>query len=495
MATYNGAAYVSKQIDSILGQVFADWHLYVHDDGSNDETVAIVERYERQYPHQITILRYPSQGGACNNFFSLLANVDAPYYMFCDQDDYWDANKVGHSYLKMKETEQLHPDVPVLVHCNLRIVDEALNVIHESFWDVCQLHPEIYHTLAHRVSSIIPGCTILINDLAKHASGDATAAIMHDYWLTVRTLAAGGKVVPLDEILMSYRQHSANTVGVESCYKDMTIGYKLTHLPYLIGEHKKTYRMLRAAGYGSVPTYILNKVREFVLFHIAEYKKRNEKMTIVRRLRLIAAPVLNAIGKCIYLVWSYRVRSVFYNIYTLFYSAWIRNTFAASGTGVIYYPSVTVRGGKYVRIGNMTAIGRHGVITAWNLVDGITPDLRIGNSCDIGEYVHLSCANAITIGDGVLFGRWVTVIDNSHGSLCDEQKDMSPIVRPVETKGPVVIEDNVWIGDKVTILPGTHIGRGSIIAANSVVSKDIPPYCVAGGIPAKVIKSLITPEE
>ena len=65
---------------------------------------------------------------------------------------------------------------------------------------------------------------------------------------------------------------------------------------------------------------------------------------------------------------------------------------------------------------------------------------------------------------------------------------MVPNLRSLSSKGPVIIEDNVWIGTKASIMPGVRIGKGAIIAANSVVTHDIPPYCVAAGIPAKVIK-------
>ena len=65
-----------------------------------------------------------------------------------------------------------------------------------------------------------------------------------------------------------------------------------------------------------------------------------------------------------------------------------------------------------------------------------------------------------------------------------------PIKRELRTKGEVVIGDNVWIGDKASILPGVIIGKGSIVGANSVVTKDVPPFTVVGGNPAKIIKKL-----
>ncbi len=67
---------------------------------------------------------------------------------------------------------------------------------------------------------------------------------------------------------------------------------------------------------------------------------------------------------------------------------------------------------------------------------------------------------------------------------------VAPLVRPLYSKGPIIIEDDVWLGEKVSVMPGVHIGRGAIIGANSVVTKDIPAYAVAVGSPAKVIKML-----
>jgi acetyltransferase-like isoleucine patch superfamily enzyme len=118
------------------------------------------------------------------------------------------------------------------------------------------------------------------------------------------------------------------------------------------------------------------------------------------------------------------------------------------------------------------------------------PQIIIGDNCSIGEYCHITAINKIVIGNGVLTGRWVTITDNSHGSLLLDESDIQPLKRKLQSKGPVVIEDNVWIGDKVTILPDVHIGYGSIIGANAVVTKDVPANCVVGGNPAKIIKNI-----
>ena len=115
----------------------------------------------------------------------------------------------------------------------------------------------------------------------------------------------------------------------------------------------------------------------------------------------------------------------------------------------------------------------------------------IGDSVSIGAFNHITCTNRIVIGDGVLTGKFVTVTDNSHGNTDYDSLHIKPNDRDVVSKGPVVIGNNVWIGDKATILPGVTIGDGAIIAANAVVTKDVPAYSVAAGNPARIIKKNI----
>ena len=86
------------------------------------------------------------------------------------------------------------------------------------------------------------------------------------------------------------------------------------------------------------------------------------------------------------------------------------------------------------------------------------------------------------------YNRYVYISDNSHGDTSIDSILLPPVQRQMIVKGPVVIEDNVWIGERVCILSGVTIGKGAIVAANSVVTHDVPPYSVVGGVPAKLIK-------
>lgn len=117
-------------------------------------------------------------------------------------------------------------------------------------------------------------------------------------------------------------------------------------------------------------------------------------------------------------------------------------------------------------------------------------ELSIGDCVNIGDDSHISCANRIVLGISVRMGRKVMINDSSHGSFTKESLDIPPNYRPLISKGAIIIEDYVWIGENVIILPNVSIGHNSVIAAGAVVTKSIPPYSLAAGVPAKVIKNI-----
>lgn len=190
------------------------------------------------------------------------------------------------------------------------------------------------------------------------------------------------------------------------------------------------------------------------------------------------------------LIFSYKyivlIRKCSARIYTL----WIGKEFQRIGEGCLIEPLEQFVGGVSISIGDNTRIQRHGTLTAWSQcgASSFTPQICIGNNVNIGKYVHITAVNKISIGNNVLMGKFVTITDNSHGQTDLSSLEIPPLEREIISKGEIIIEDDVWIGDKATILPGCIIGRGSVIGANSVVTKDIPAYSVACGNPAKIIK-------
>lgn len=181
------------------------------------------------------------------------------------------------------------------------------------------------------------------------------------------------------------------------------------------------------------------------------------------------------------------------------YTAWLRNFIGIlPNSSTIAYPCSLQGGGeKHVSIGHYTSIESHGILGCWMKYgeQQFNPSITIGNQCLIGEYCHITACNKISIGDNLLTGRYVYISDNSHGDLSWEQIKMPPIKRELVSKGEVVIGNNVWLGDKVTILAGVHIGDNVIVAANAVITKDVPSFCVVAGVPAKIVKELCQDQE
>jgi acetyltransferase-like isoleucine patch superfamily enzyme len=152
---------------------------------------------------------------------------------------------------------------------------------------------------------------------------------------------------------------------------------------------------------------------------------------------------------------------------------------------------IIIKGEKFIHVDDNTHFGNGCVLVAWqHTIDGgqHNPSIQIGCNCSIGECNHITSINNIKIGDNLLTGRWVTITDNSHGLTDIDNLRIPPLLRSVTSKGPVTLGNNIWIGDKATILPGVTIGDGAVIAANAVVTKDVPAYSVVGGNPARIIK-------
>ena len=224
MATYNGAKYLREQIDSLLAQTCQDWHLFIHDDGSSDDTMSIVNQYIETHPDKITILDYPSQGGACKNFLSMLEQVDSSYYTFCDQDDVW---------------------LPSWIR---------------SYDDHAALH-------------YVTGCTMLFNKKAKEVTKRPyNRATMHDTWIALSTIAARGTIHNLCDSYILYRQHGENTLGAKDA-KVQTFYFKLQHFREVLRLNINHFKEINAIREISIADYIIAKIR-YRRFVLDKTKKR-----------------------------------------------------------------------------------------------------------------------------------------------------------------------------------------------------------------------------
>lgn len=177
-------------------------------------------------------------------------------------------------------------------------------------------------------------------------------------------------------------------------------------------------------------------------------------------------------------------------------SGWHRLKFSRVGRGALIRHPRKIMGGRYITLGTgfdafpglrIEAFDRH-------LDKHFSPRITIGDRVSINYDCHIGCVNEITIGDDVLLASRVYISDHSHGAPDYHDIDVPPSARKVFSKGPVVIEDGAWIGEGACILPGVRIGRHAIVGTNAVVTHDVPPYTIVGGVPARVIKTLFPGE-
>ena len=213
LSTYNGEKYIKKQIGSILGQNYNGFHITARDDGSSDRTVGILNSSD------IKVIDSNENLGAKGSFGALLEyavkNSNADYFMFCDQDDVWDEDKIEKTLHKMKEMEKAYPNTSVLVHTDLEVVDEQLGSVSKSMWEYEHIDPQLNSLSRLLVQNTITGCTVMINrDLAKRCLPIPDEAIMHDWWLGL-VASYFGKIAYINESTIKYRQHGSNTIGAK----------------------------------------------------------------------------------------------------------------------------------------------------------------------------------------------------------------------------------------------------------------------------------------
>ena len=197
--------------------------------------------------------------------------------------------------------------------------------------------------------------------------------------------------------------------------------------------------------------------------------------------------ILFVISKIVW--WLYLRRST---MLSSIFERCVKNTFYYIGENAKMHYTTRLHLPQNIWIGDNFTSGERLKLRTFNEWRGrkFTPQILIGNNVNIQSDCHISAINLVVIEDNVLIASFVYISDHAHGDCKYGELSIPPIERDLYSKGGVRIGKNTWIGEKTTILPGVTIGDGCIIGANSVVTKDIPSYSVACGIPARVIKKI-----
>lgn len=216
MSTYNGSKYLKEQLDSIFNQKNVEVKLIVRDDGSSDETVAILNSYSSKIKvYQGNNLK------PAKSFMELLylSELDGDFFAFSDQDDIWKEDKLMTAVKKIRELEIKDNDIPILYCSDKELIDINGNIIP---------HKKEKYNISFEssiIKNIATGCTIVMNkklmeELKKYRPNYIE---MHDSWAYRVCLAIGGRIIYDEKETIKYRQHAHNVIGArESVIKQVS---------------------------------------------------------------------------------------------------------------------------------------------------------------------------------------------------------------------------------------------------------------------------------
>lgn len=261
MSTYNGAAYIAEQLDSIIAQSVQDWELIVRDDGSTDGTQEILREYEKK-DVRIRVVEDTERRGAMRGFEWLLERYGAGEYVaFADQDDVWLPDKLRVCMETMLKSEQQYgSDTPIVVHTDLVVVDSTLHIVAKSFWEYTFIKPDVLNRRAEylAICNSVTGCTMLMNQAARRVSLPlGERALMHDAAIAISTMLNHGRVVPVYVQTMWYRQHGDNVAGA--------VAYKwMIPLRAKYNNARRQYEAYHPEVFSNVLCFLYWKVRCFL---------------------------------------------------------------------------------------------------------------------------------------------------------------------------------------------------------------------------------------
>lgn len=249
MATYNGEKYLHSQLDSILNQTYMNWNLLIRDDGSTDKTLDILKEYSNKDARIRYIVNEGMQHGWQINFQKLIhlgENIEAEFFMFCDQDDVWFHNKIEEYIQEMRKIETENKGVPIILYSNMMIIDNKGKVVNSDF-------NQTYHMRIKRLTDVfftqrVYGCSMMFNKVlldktAQLLKNNVYEDLSHDGLVAKVSAINNGKIQFLEKSYMQYRRYGNNSTGnQEFSISSKRILRRLKNFDKLAHDQASTYR-------------------------------------------------------------------------------------------------------------------------------------------------------------------------------------------------------------------------------------------------------------
>lgn len=282
MATYNGDKYIRQQLDSIFSQTYENWVLYISDDGSTDDTIAIIHEYMNKVSEGKIVLLNGPRIGFAGNFFSLLHNAQiiSAYYAFCDQDDIWVDTKLDDAVSAVNAASSNANSEYILYGSRTYLIDSKGNK--------CGASPCFQRSFGLQnalVQSYSGGNTMLFSRGLKKVIETFPAdevIVSHDWFLYLICSALGGEIIYDENPKVLYRQHDDNLVG-----SNLGINSKLTRLRKIYGGDFKRWNAVNEKNLSFLKDKIAMEQRKI----IASYYHANSFSAISRIRSFIHAGV------------------------------------------------------------------------------------------------------------------------------------------------------------------------------------------------------------
>ena len=286
LSTYNGEKFLEYQLESLFSQTYKKFDLIVRDDGSIDKTISILEKYKIKYFNCKNI-------GVVKSFLNLLRyskSKNYEFYFFCDQDDIWDKNKVER---QLAFIESLDLNKPILIHSDMKVIDENNKLINDSFFEFNKLDKNKKSFNYLLVQNNITGNSILFNKKLADLIEYHNNIIMHDWWIGL-IASVFGKIYFIDEPLVFYRKHSCNVIGLDKYYSFSKI---IKFFNYSLNK-----QILQAIAFKDIYYNYMDKKSQILLDKFIELQNNN---FFIRKFNMFKYKFfMQSLGRNIGLLWK-----------------------------------------------------------------------------------------------------------------------------------------------------------------------------------------------
>ena len=265
LATYNGEKFLREQLDSLINQEYKSWELLIHDDGSDDNTISILNEYQNNYPKKVKLLiDYKIFSSASKNFFHLIENrsKEAHLYCLCDQDDIWHKRKLKliiERYISQENKESL------LIHSDLSLIDNRGELLAKSHNKLINYQKNFISKNSSYYYNPVPGCAMSINSALADKISYSENMVMHDWWILLSALHENSTLIYIDLPLVAYRQHSGNVLGYRKKNILILVVRLLFKIPNYLNNVKKAYTQSKQFYNQSILKYfiklVINQIR------------------------------------------------------------------------------------------------------------------------------------------------------------------------------------------------------------------------------------------